>query len=442
MESRYQHTVNGQSVLQDDLNTIGEAASLADDRVFAELFRMAPYDGSDVSKGILPYALADAGNEQLVAPNGATGTVRVNPFRAFVGSRTAVASDAKENWRDIRSSIAVGSTTLTQEVSFGTAPPAGQTRWDLVYAVVSVDANAAAVARKVKDPTSKVVSSQNVVVTKSTTVTIGVVTGTASATPSFPSIPSDTGSSYYIPLAYVCLMDTYDASYTVQGYRIVHAAPVLAISRATSGKSVRVADQQYTPGGVVMTTAMQQELGSGGGEYPMAYLPSTMAGTETVFVALDLANVTTAFHSHANGDVIDSGDWRGRICFWSAVIGLDSNSERFPWFPFIDVSPDNVAFNGQQMFSSDPVAQSSNNFLVGAGQTMVRRFEGFNTGDISPKQPAVAILPSITTPLSGSVAVYCDLDDGGKLKLCKNGNPRGVIFLKLEFSAPFGSRST
>ena len=46
MEDRYQHSENGRSVLQADLNAIGEASALADDRVFAELLRLLPFNGT------------------------------------------------------------------------------------------------------------------------------------------------------------------------------------------------------------------------------------------------------------------------------------------------------------------------------------------------------------------------------------------------------------
>src|SRR5689334_8947870 len=114
MENRFQHSLNGQSVQQADLNLLGETSALADDRVFAELFRMQPYDGATVRKGVLPFGHSASANAGLVVPNGATGSVLVNPLRAFVGSRTAVATSAKANWRDIRSALAVGSTTLGQ----------------------------------------------------------------------------------------------------------------------------------------------------------------------------------------------------------------------------------------------------------------------------------------------------------------------------------------
>lgn len=113
MESKFQLLNNGQEVQTSDINSMSDSAALADDRVLAELLRMPPYDGSTVTKGVIPFTAetrsdsSDAFN--VVSGLGVAGVIRVRPFRALVGSRTAEASDPKKNWRDIRSTIHIGS---------------------------------------------------------------------------------------------------------------------------------------------------------------------------------------------------------------------------------------------------------------------------------------------------------------------------------------------
>ncbi len=134
-EPIYQHELDGQEVEQEDINLLGRTGGLADDRVLAELLRLAPFDGTNTAKAILPFALraADSGT---VVPNGATGSVRILPFRAIIGSRTSIATDPLAAWRDIRSSVysqTTGSGALGAAAAF--APNTTTTpRWDLVYA--------------------------------------------------------------------------------------------------------------------------------------------------------------------------------------------------------------------------------------------------------------------------------------------------------------------
>src|ERR1700728_290119 len=130
-EPIYQHELDGQEVEQEDINLLGTTSGLADDRVLAELLRLAPFDGTNTAKAILPYALR-AGDSATVVPNGATGSVRVLPFRAIIGSRTTIATDPLAAWRDIRSSVYA---QTTGGGAFGAAavfaPNPGLTsRWD------------------------------------------------------------------------------------------------------------------------------------------------------------------------------------------------------------------------------------------------------------------------------------------------------------------------
>ena len=434
MEDRYQHTLNGQSVVQADLNLLGETSALADDRVFAELFRMQPYDGSTVRKGILPYAHRASGAAALVEPIGATGAVIINPFRAFVGSRTAAEDDAKKNWRDIRSAICVGENELPQAVTIS-ANASGNPRWDLIYAAVAVDASTASVTRKRKDPTSKVVTAASVVTRLATTVTLGVEAGTASATPVWPSVPSDAGDVYYIPLAYIRVANGFGATSTVLPEDIVEVAPCLAMSHASGVAAAEPANQQY-----VVSTTRQQAWGAASGKRPTTFIPPTFTGLHSLFIALDLADEDAGFHSHLDGAVLDNRDWRGRLCFWQAFVANDTLSAAgFPWDDDMQEYPGvGTLFDGSSMFP-DAITegvQSSNRVWIGAGQTIVKTFH-----ELFPESSLIARLDDEQSDhMEDEIAIVCDHANDGVLRLYKPGNPRCRVFFKLDFTAPYSNK--
>jgi hypothetical protein len=406
MESQFQLASNGQQLQQQDVNSLGEAAALVDDRVFAELFRMAPYNGSTVSRGIMPYRHAGTGEVATVAPNGASGTVLVSPFRALVGSRTAVGTDSKKNWRDIRSSIFLGSTTaLTQAVSIA-ANASGNPRWDLVYAAVAVDANGPTVTRKVKDPTTKVISSQSVVTTKVTSVTVAVSAGTAAASPTPPATPADSGSTYYIPLAYVRVPNGFGASSTVATTDIADIAPHLSLSTATGGTSLRPATANKTP-----TTAQLQSWGATGSR-PATVMPASMVGSESILIAVDMSTATDT--------VVDTGDWRNRVTRFMTV--TRATGADFAW-----KTGSGIPIGTQDIGSGvdDDAAVGLGATFTSASSRLAAQIQGGAAGGAIPACVTVGIEADLTT---------------GNLKWVKDASvTSGFAFFWIEFSAPFAN---
>lgn len=313
MEPRLVLANNGQQLILDDVNLLGETAGLADDRVLAELLRMPAYNGSTVSRGIIPAALfgnlTSATSFPQVGTNGASGSVLVQPFRAVIGSRTAVATDVKKNWRDIRSAMSLGSATLAQTISLA-ANASGNPRWDLIYAVVAVDANGASITRKIKNPTTKVIAGTSVVTTLVTTVTLAVQQGTAAASPVWPTAPADAGSTYYIPLAYVRVPNGFTATSTVASTDIALVANMLGTAPIEGGSmSIATLNQQKNLG-----TTPQGAWGSTGTpQYQSA--PAIAQGTESLLIFIDLTSGTANF---ASGGIVDSSrDWSKRYFRWS-----------------------------------------------------------------------------------------------------------------------------
>lgn len=424
MESKFQLTLNGQQVITDDFNLLGETSALADDRVFAELFRISPYGGASVAKGILPYAHQTSSYAGLVVPNGATGQVLVNPFRAFVGSRTTAATNGKDNWRDVRSTLSVGDTSLYQTVQLA-ANSSGDPRWDLVYASVSVDANGATVTRKRKDPATKAIAGTSVVTTLVTAVTVGVLQGTSAASPVWPTISADAGSTYYIPLAYVRVPNGFSASSTVLSTDIALQAPILKMSRAMGVNTLEVADQHY-----VVTTAEQQAWGSTGTRKPM-FMPPDIVGATSLIVAMDFNHASSANWSHQHQGVIDSRDWRYRFVKWSVSSGPGGAAlgDTMAWTDTSDSA---------DPLGADSATATSPRITHGWGNT-------FNDDLLGSPNTYDVCVGMVGTDLSymdnaAAVILYVDHADGGKLKVSVTGIPGCTLFAWLDFSAPYTNR--
>ncbi len=412
MENRYQHTLNGQSVLEEDLNLLGETSALADDRVFAELFRMTPYDGSTVRKGVLPSGHDTSGRMPLVAGNGATGSVLVNPFRAFIGSRAAVATDAKKNWRDVRSAISIGSTALGQQVSFA-ANSSGNPRWDLVYASITVDGNAASVTRKKKDPTTKVISAASVVTQLATSAALAVQQGTAAASPTWPAVPADSGGVYRIPIAYVQIPNGFGASSTVTNGQIAAVAPVVRMNVAGFA-GPEPANCHFTSGSSCLTTAKVQAWGSSGTKPPI-FLPSGMSGGQQLLIYLDLA---TGSETHASGAIVDTRDWRNRFVKWSLVVAAPGAT--VPWL---------AASAGTIPAGRDHPTSGSRTWTGGIDHTFVLANAGANHSIFQISGTELATMDDAAT-----LDINVTHNDNGALRVLYTGTPNAAFFLWLEFS--------
>ncbi len=146
MQERLFLTNVGQEVQISDLNAMGQAASAADDQALAELLRLPWGSGSGANKFILPFAVHNIpgaiawDQTPTVVPYGASGSVAIYPFRAVVGSRTAPGTSLSLAWADIRTAFFAGSAPGIPSVTVSLAAnSSGSTRWDLVYAAVSVD---------------------------------------------------------------------------------------------------------------------------------------------------------------------------------------------------------------------------------------------------------------------------------------------------------------
>lgn len=403
MENIFKLDFNGQQVQKQDFESLGETAGLADDRVLAELLRMAPYDGA-ASKGILPFGHAESASVATVVPNGATGSVIVNPFRAFVGSRVTAATSGLRNWRDIRSAVYAGLTTLGTQISIS-ANASGNPRWDLIYATMSIEVDSASATRKVKNPVTKVITDETVALFKVNTVGVSVAAGVASATPTMAPPPVDGAGNYYIPLAWVRVPAGFNATSTVLPSDIAESTAVLSLSSSMGVSSARPASRAS-----VATTAEQQLWGSSGVR-PSLWLPASMRGSESLVIPVDTA-------VDADGVVLDnSRDWRNRLSKFKIAVAPSGTSP--PW-------------EGGSAFSVFTY-RASQHSVSGFGQTfsqdeLGKGFAAFVSGE------EVSVLAD-----TAQIGVYCDLATG-ELKLRVVGPVSGALALIwLELTAPFAN---
>lgn len=317
MQKQFVVGVTGQEVEVSDLNTVAAAAALAEDRVFSELLRLPGSDGTNITKGVLPYGLRD--NSTTTSPQQASvvgayfsadAKVYVPPMRLFVGSRSAsfASADSREAWYgDARSAVIVGATSTVGKLGntdVQLAATASNNRKDLIYARVDIDTAQTPVTRYVKAADGSE-GTQNISVFYKTSVTIGVVQGTEAATPTEPALPSDSGNSYYIPLAYVSLAHPHTLTSFVSPSQIAEVAPILGVAPAAGGVDCRPLK--------LFSSTPYLTATWGAGTRPESFLPASMSGKVERFFGLDFTGGKTPIALNGYTTLDDSIDWRYRL---------------------------------------------------------------------------------------------------------------------------------
>ena len=378
MEDKFFIANAGQEFGKNDVNLIAEEAALADDRILAELIRLRPL-GSP-TRGILPpsHGSSPLATSSVVVPSGsADAQVQINPFRAVIGPISP--ASGIDALRNSRSAISVGAATMPQLKQF---PAATNNRWDLLYAVVSVEIDGPSMTRYQKTSGSPAIATA-VTTTKQTTVKLAVLPGTEATTPTRPTIPADSGSNYYIPLAYVLLPAGHTLGAAIPAANIHECAPVLALSRATGANTMRVASGMSSTSGI----AVANEGWTPATGRPQAFLPATMSGGESLFAALHEASATRTIALGATGILDNSTDWRRRAFKVTACLGGSTLMWRTQ-------SPSSLPRSGDAT-----VVRMSNSFFADFGGTR-------------------AALMSLSSAMGGgmnpaaTVVLYVDMADG------------------------------
>ena len=325
MENKFLFTQNGQELQQADFDLVADNAARADDRTLAEILRMSPYNGS-VAKGIMPYTYQGipAPSTGIVQSAGATGRVQIFPFRMVVGSRDTIAHiGVKENFRDIRTGVfnTDNGSGATQTILLS-ANASGNPRWDLVYAVLSVDQNGPNLTRYIKNPSTKNIAASPVLGLINSNVTVATVTGTAAASPDPANtlLPGDSVATFCVPLAYVRVPNGFNGTSTVGAKDILHVTPIAGIG------GLRVANHQYKVHGTAMTAARAGAWASSGTR-PEFYMPADMSGSDSRIVYMGIASGSSGNWSHTDATVIDDTiDWRRRVFKVTALM----NNQNIP----------------------------------------------------------------------------------------------------------------
>lgn len=434
-ERQFTVTIDGQEVRDTDLNSLGEVSGLADDRVFAELFRPHGIAAGGVPRGrfIIPFNqnLPQVGavpqgrfyqnpNVQVVAPNGASGTTLVGPFRAVLGSATLASSSGLNNWKDgVRSGVHIGSTSGYYTQITHSANSSGNARIDLVYAIVTPDVNTSTVSRKVKNPSTGVITTQSISVSKVTNVSAAVVTGAPSGSPAIPTLPSDGGGNYYIALALVRIPNGFGASSTVALTDILHDSYHLPVSPEMGVSVVGPAqmNSQISELNTSVLSVARLASWATSGIRPTWFMSPSMIGEDTIWIAIDCTDATSSNWSHplaVTGEVIDqSRNWSNRV-FDAVVTGATGD---WAWDP----TPTGT---------SVPYALQDVYHVMGQSFT-----QDWATGQSRPLQIANSNAPSIM-PGSERLTIYCD-NPTGILYVDVSGQLTNKILIKLSASAPF-----
>lgn len=411
-------TVDGQELRDVDLNLLGQMAGLMDDRVFAEIFKPIGNNGSGISKYILPYSDSVSATPNLpgrlneVVRPGSLGYVNIFPFRAIIGSRIDYATDGKQFLQEVRSAIFSGIAPDLHSPMAITANASGNARIDLIYASIAPDVNTAAVTRKVKNPSTGVITTPSISVSKITSVGVARVQGTPAASPLAPALPADGGGNYYIPLAYVRVPNGFGAGSAVADEDILHISTCIQLAASTGAAVMRSAT------GNVTLSAARLSTWANSGTRPNYQLPATMSGEETLWIALDCTDASSANWSHADLGLVDnSRDWRNRIFNWTAVAGTG----QFAW-----------AVLGGSAANRLPIGDNA-----AAGTSIAFGFgESFN--DVTGQRMVGQINSTNMTAITqGTVQLYVDSSDGSLRVDISSGPVSHKLLIKLTASAPF-----
>lgn len=428
---------NGQELQTDDVNTMGASGGLADDRVLADLLRMALDVGTGIAKAVLPYGTA-GDTSSTVAPSGlGDGSVVINPFRSVVGSRTPLAgivsTDALASWRDIRSGVFVGGggswsavpPTSLQATQLIGANASGFARWDLIYAVMTPDTAVNSVQRAIKTSTGGGVSNTTLATEYSTTITLGYTPGTPSATPMPPAAPADTATTYYVPLAYVAVQNGHGPTTLLKSWQIwpIAATPPSSLSKGMGGGNLSVANQIPVSSSISAWANGSTVSLSG---RPPYFLPQEMRGREDLLVAISLPSGSSSGWSHQNGGLVDdSRDWRNRVFKTTIFAQQSTPPNRFSWDRDTSGAQSTTQLIPAYAHLIGTPEVMAGNIAVQFGQSFV---EDASNLPGSPPNGSVVCFASNAVLSSTGVAVGLYVDSVGALRVYVGTGVAAVIF--------------
>lgn len=434
METKYQHTENGQEVRTADINSMSTNAARADDRVLWELFRLVPYNVAGPTKyvwtcGADGWTPGADNSTALVHPDPTAGKLRVAPFRAAVSSIDASAK--MERIRGIRSGYHEPGATVNWELVTLAANVSSDPRWTLLYAALTPDTNGDVATVVKQDVSSGAVSAVSVVLNTKTTVTLDTINGTPAASPTYPTIPADAAGVYYIPLAYVLIPGSFNSSTVLDREAIYEVAPIITLHSATGGVSSRPANQQWAEAGTVDTN--QSGSDAAASTYrPGAYLPPTMVGREERII---LIQTGLAPASHNDGDVVDNScDWRFRYFKWTATAENGNTAA--------DAFPSDRQATGTDIVSSAWNSQVGVTVAHGVGQSFVNDAAKGGIFSVADGAGTACVLRGTYLSKIGGGSDYVMIyvrDTDGALVVKFSGSPTAQVLIHLSATGPYSN---
>lgn len=425
METSFGHIVDGQEILHADINLLSDNGAYADDRVLAELLRLAPLDSTYQvlrDRVITNYGFEEVWQEGGLISPGPSGSASllIRPFRAIVGSETAVGTDAKENWRGIASGYFIPSGSREHQVTIDAS--AGNNRWDIVYATLSVDATLLSENRYVKD-TGGAVSQQNLAVRKHNPVTVSVLKGTEASSPSPPTLSPGGGGTYNIELARIMVPSTWTAASTMSKLQIVETAPVAMLSELMGGAGCRPVSGIGDPDTLPLFSVAPPST------RPNSFLPSTMAGGFVRDLAMDWRSGAEFVAGGTLYTLDDRIDWRKR---------------RFLWFASLEDTPQPYWAAGTASSSGTPGKAGYGKILGlanldwGMGQSFKANVasEHPSLSQVVNASSAIAYFdPGSFTDLDQAILVYVDQTTGKLMATCSTATVPGMLLYMTIFAS-------
>lgn len=337
MEPLVALTQPGQGVQDDEFNLICREASLSADWLLAELLRPAPSgsgDGFAPKKYIIPSGGLEIGygafdRKALVGSSGAADAkVYVQPFMAVIGSRSDANTEA-DALRQIRTARHYGETVPRSfrteiQIPAATANP----RWDLIWAKVDVEAPDNTVVRYTKVGNAAV-GTTSVSLIKRTLVTIGRTQGTENVSPTRPTIPADSGNSYYIPLAYVIVGGSHNLTTQVSSVNIHEVYPAIQLAAPFGAPRVRPADSCWREDGATLVNAGWTSTNG----RPPTHLPPGQQGADEITLPIAIADGTGSVNVPPNtATLLDrSVNWLKRDFELLIDVKTPASGQAFPW---------------------------------------------------------------------------------------------------------------
>lgn len=281
---------DGQSVSRADMNNMAAQAYQGPDDAISAVIVPTPYTGGTIARGIIPPG------GTLVSANG-NGSVKVSAHTAVIGP--------------VDASAAVVTTATCPGGPLAVASGSGNganVRWDLIYETVVPLNPDTPKNRKVKDITTRVVSTVPTSTTYEPVVTQFILQGTEAATgtnPQPPAVPADPVGGYNIPLAYIRVPGNFNAaSQAIASIDIVEIAKQYYFQAAAKPFGEFSSFDGFSPmtlngSGKVLNTSFPE------------FMPGSMSGSVSRFGAILVGS--SSIGGLPDGAILDNTiDWRNR----------------------------------------------------------------------------------------------------------------------------------